>query len=178
MRTVLALAASLAAVAAFAGPQAESAFACSCVPVDPARDLEGADAAFVGRALSRAVDEPVGSSADPALWTFAVERAVKGSLPPRMEVTAPVSGASCGLELRLGQRIGLLLERHGEGYQSSLCRQVDPELLARHALPTAEVAGREPDGGDRWAWAGVASGLAVAAAAAVALSYRLRRRRT
>jgi len=178
MRIALALAAALAAVASLAGAHAEPAFACSCIGVDPARDLPTVDAAFVGRAVSRRVDEPILSSGDAAVWTFEVERAVKGTLPARLEVTAAVSGASCGLELGLDQRIGLLLDRHGDGYSSSLCRQVDPELLLRHGLPTAEVVGFAPqEGTDGWRWAGVGGALAVVVGAVAALAVGLRHRR-
>jgi hypothetical protein len=48
-------------------------------------------------------------------------------------VTSAVDGASCGLELRLGQRVGLLLDVQGREYSSSLCRQVDPNMLLGYA---------------------------------------------
>lgn len=178
MRILIGLAAGLAAVAALAGPAAEPALACSCVGVVPARDLPHVDAAFVGRPVSREVDEPILSSADEAVWTFEVERAVKGTLPARLEIATAVSGASCGLELRLDQRIGLLLDRRGDGYTSSLCRQVEPELLLRHVLPSARVAGLPPErGDDGWSWAGVGSGFALVVAAVAALALGLRHRR-
>ena len=145
MRITLGLAAALAAIAALAGPRVELATACSCAVVDPARDLARYDAAFVGSVVGfRRADptKPPYSSADPVFWTFTVDRAVKGALPRRLDVRTAASGASCGLELDQGDRIGLLLERRGGAYVSGLCSQVDPDQLARYAVPGARISGR------------------------------------
>ncbi len=177
MRIIVGLAAALAAVAAFTGPAADDAFACSCVSADPSEFLPQADAAFVGRPLDRRVDEPVLSSGDPAYWTFAIERAVKGTLPSRLVVVTAVDGASCGLELALGQRVGLLLDGSEGEYASNLCWQADPDELARHALPDARiVAGyAQPGGRPEWPFA-LAGGLALTALGArFALVRRARR---
>jgi hypothetical protein len=177
MKVVVFLAAALASVAALAGPGAERAFACSCVAPDPARDLPLADAAFVGRVLDRSVDEPLFSSADPAYWTFEVERAVKGVLPETLVVISAADGASCGLELALDQRIGLLLDKHGGRYASNLCWQADPDELLRHALPDARVVAGAGDATGRSSWPfALAGGLALSALGArFALARRARR---
>jgi hypothetical protein len=161
------LVAALAWAASLAAP-VEPASACSCVPPDPARDLADVDAAFVGTAVSRRVEErgPLRSSGDPAYWTFDVERAVKGELPEKLVVRAPVDSASCGLELRPGERVGLLLELRGGEYESSLCRQVEPDLLIGFA------AGQN---GRAWWPFALGGGLGLAlAAAATALALRRR----
>jgi hypothetical protein len=165
--TRLLLVAALAWAATLAAP-VERASACSCVPPDPARDLAVVDAAFVGTAVSRRVEGrgPLRSSADPAYWTFDVERAVKGELPEKLVVRAPMDSASCGLELRPGQRVGLLLEVRGREYESSLCRQVDPDLLLGFA------AGQN---GRAWWPFALGGGLGLALVA-VATALALRRR--
>jgi hypothetical protein len=79
-----------------AGP----AQACSCAGATTAVYAEHADAVFIGRLISREVPEqPITSSADPALHVFAVDTVVKGAVTERQEVLSPVSGASCGLEI-------------------------------------------------------------------------------
>ena len=177
MRIFLGVVAALSAIAAFAGPRADMAVACSCAAVDPARELSRFDAAFVGTVLFHRVEhpnKPLLSSADPAFWTFSVERAVKGMLPSPLVVRTAASGASCGLELEQGQRVGLLLDRDGTAYLSGLCSQVDPDRLARLALPRAQViAASEEDDSLPW-WPAVVGG-SLAAAGVVAFAFRRRR---
>ena len=143
-RVLLALGAAAAAIAAFAGPHADVATACSCEPPVPSRDLPTFDAAFVGTALSHRID---GSN---AFWTFDVEQAVKGALRTPLVIRAASDGSACGLELGDGDRTGLLLfyDRFDRArYESGLCYQTDPKALARVALPGARVIGTAEDGG-------------------------------
>ena len=88
----------LGAAAVLAGPVSPAA-ACDCAGAPTARHYADADVVFTGTLESRTVPEPLVSSADPATWVFAVDRALKGSVPERAVVLSPVSGASCGLEL-------------------------------------------------------------------------------
>jgi len=176
MRLFVALVAGCATLAALAGPRAQVALACSCAAVDPARDLGRYDAAFVGTVLSHRVEHPNApllSSADPAFWTFDVERAVKGALPRRLVVTTAAEGASCGLELERGDRVALLLTREHENYSSGLCSQTDPDVLARNVVPGARVLATSSDRSTWWWLAGAGGG----ALAAVALGAVLLRRR-
>src|SRR5687768_8217412 len=91
----------------------EPAAACSCALGDARTRLARADAAFVGTFVEKREPAQIQSSADDAVYVFRVERTVKGSLPTTLEVVSPVSGASCGLEVSPGDRIGLLLRRDG-----------------------------------------------------------------
>src|SRR5215204_1248464 len=143
VRVAVAIASAAAAVAAFAGPGIPIAAACSCGGVHPARDLSHFDAAFVGTAAARRV---AGSF---AYWTFDVAQAVKGGLPARIVVRSAAEGSACGLEPPAG-RIGLLLLYDGARYESSLCYQTDPHLLARYALPNARVLGGPSN--SAWPW--------------------------
>jgi len=177
VRILVAAIAAGAVAAALAGPHADVAVACSCAGAVPALDLPRYDAAFIGTVVSHRVTHPTApliSSADPAYWTFEVERAVKGDLPHRVVVGTAASGASCGLELERGQRIGLLLTREGDVYTSGLCSQVDPDVLARAVPPPTPVAASsDDDSGWRWWAAGVGGGLIAALAlAGVALGRR------
>ena len=89
------------------------------------RDLPNADAAMVGTVLERQ------TTATTRVYLFRVEQVYKGDLDGRAEVVSERDGAACGLELAVGQRVGLLLDRRGDQWRSGLCSQVDPsEFLA------------------------------------------------
>ena len=109
MRLVLALAAAVAAVAALAGPGADVAFACSCDSVVPPRDLPHFDAAFVGTPLSHRTDQAS------VLWTFDVERAVKGGFVTRSWSGRPSEAVPAASKWSEGERIGLLVRADGIG---------------------------------------------------------------
>ena len=47
---------------------------------------------------------PVIGSGDRIFWTFAVERQLKGDVPPVVEVATSRSGASCGVSFQEGVR--------------------------------------------------------------------------
>lgn len=99
---------------------AAQAYACSCRPVDLERDLPTADGAIIGTVLARTV------SGQTATYRFRVEQIYRGDVEDRPEVLTPVGGAACGLELSVGDRVGLLLTRDGDVWRSGLCSQVDP----------------------------------------------------
>ena len=169
-RVLLALGVAAAAVAAFAGPRADVAIACSCEMAVPSRDLPRFDAAFVGTVASHRVK---GSD---AFWTFDVEQAVKGSLRTPLVVRTASQGSACGLELSEGNRTGLLLyyDRFDRArYESGLCYQTDPNALSRVALPTARVLGGGNEG--VWPWWPIVVGVGAIVTLTVGL-LSLRRR--
>ena len=141
----------VAAVAsgAVAALGADLAMACSCAPRPVREGLQEADAAFVGVVTDRRV-APIGadgvfSSGDPAELDVRVERAYKGALGDAVTVHTVASGATCGIEARVGDRVGLFLRRRAEGgWTSSLCSMVDPEALARAATALPRPTGRGP----------------------------------
>jgi hypothetical protein len=112
---------------------ARPAFACSCrADVNVADELSQSDGAFVGVFTGR--DDPlvrgeVISSARTVVNHFTVERSIKGGIGERVDVSAAAEGASCGLELSVGDRTGLLLRQDAGGWRSSLCAQVEPQML-------------------------------------------------
>lgn len=139
MRLVLAaLALGLASLAYGVEPAA----ACSCALGDARTRLARADAAFVGVFVEKREPEQIESSADDAVYVFRVERTVKGSLPTTLEVVSPVSGASCGLEIEPGARVGLFLRREGSNWRAVLCDQVDANELLAAARPLPAPNGR------------------------------------
>ena len=75
-----------------------NALACSCAIGDPRDRLADVDAAFVGVLLDRVVD------GDQAIHTFRVEDAVKGELGETVQVRSHRDGATCGLEVPVGER--------------------------------------------------------------------------
>lgn len=118
--------------------EASPAYACSCVPAAAAEIVAQGDAAFVGTLTAK--DAPVQqgpfiSSGDPQVSHFAVETVIKGQLGSTTDVTSAMSPATCGLELAVGQRTGLVLRATGGGWSSSLCHQVEPEALLSLVAP-------------------------------------------
>jgi hypothetical protein len=152
----------LAALALVSLVFAVDAYACTCLPVDLERDLPKADGAMIGTVLERSV------SGGTAGYRFRVEQIYKGDVEDRAVVFSAADGGACGLELAVGQRVGLLLTRDGDVWRSSLCQQVDPaDFLALtkvqdNALPSFN-------------WGGIAVGVLVLGLGILAL---LRKRRT
>ena len=116
---------TLAAAVALVTPAEASA--CSCIPWGkPRAELARANGAFVGVYLSRRPLRPPGattSSLDTYLYRFRVERRLKGTFGKTVEVLSARDGASCGLEVVRGQRVGLLLRRVKGRWESNLCSQ-------------------------------------------------------
>lgn len=134
----------LAVLAAALAARVEPAQACSCALGDPRAALARADAAFVGTLLERREPPSLRSSTVTVTLVFRVERAVKGRLGRTVEVRTAAGGASCGIELEVGQRIGLLLDRDGAGWNGTLCGQVAPARLLEAARPLPAPDGRGP----------------------------------
>ena len=102
--TIVRLLASAALAGSLLTVAASPAAACSCGPATDEEYFGWADVVFVGELTDyEFVNDPDGdgisSSADPATWTFSVERVFKGSAATTQAVLSPHSGASCGLEI-------------------------------------------------------------------------------
>lgn len=114
--------------------------ACSCAYGDPRDMFAGADGAFVGTFVeSHPVEpNPTNSGAD-TIYTFTLDEEYKGELGEPgdlVEVHAPYSGASCGIEAQEGQTYGLFLYLRDDGaWSSGLCSQVSPEMMQEAASP-------------------------------------------
>jgi hypothetical protein len=128
---------TLALVAAGARP--ECAYACTCAPLEPARALAAADAAFVGRVVKR---QAAGAE---ATLDLAVERRLKGDLGTRVQVVTARGGAACGIEAAPGARFGLFLTRDGDLWRGSLCQQVAAADLASFPTAPARNGSSPPD---------------------------------
>ena len=137
-RMRLFLAGVLAAVAVVAAT-ATPAHACSCAVPDARSLLAQTDGAFVGRLIER---RDLGDGR--AVFTFRVERRVKGAMGTTVDVESASNGAACGLETTIGARIGLFLERRAGRWTSSLCWQVSPDDLLAAAQPLPPPNGRGP----------------------------------
>lgn len=120
---------------------AAPAVACSCVRVDDrslAEVVATADGAFVGTV--RRIDGPGAIApfflynAD-AAYHFDVEGVAAGRIGRQVVVHAGTQGASCGLELQAGDRVGLFVSRDDDEWTSGLCSMVDPDELAALAGP-------------------------------------------
>jgi hypothetical protein len=143
---------------------AGDALACTCAPVDLVRDLPRSDAAFVGSVLERR------STHASVLLLFRVEQVYKGDISGRVEVETERDGSTCGLDLEVGERVGLLLEREGGLWRSNLCSRVEPAAF----LALTDVEDNElPD----LNWPGVALGLLFLLVGLYALLRKTRRYR-
>jgi hypothetical protein len=150
---------------------ASPAWACSCrANVAVADLLAESDAAFVGVYAGRHEGGPLISSGQPVTNHFSVERTVKGVLGKRVEVEAAAGGASCGLELEVGERTGLFLHRTETGWRSSLCEQTEPAGLLALAPAGALGSGSSERGFF------IALGVVALAGTVVAGVQRMRRR--
>ncbi len=118
--------AGLAVVGALAVPAV--AAACSCIAIDVRTQLRTADAAVVGTVTRVGSPSPRAdgtmSSADPITVTIRVARSYKRTIARTLRVRTALSGASCGLSARKGERVGILLTRSGARWTTSLCQRV------------------------------------------------------
>jgi hypothetical protein len=140
--------------------------------------LDESDAAFVGVYTGREdpfVHGELIFSGRPVLNHFEVERSIKGDLGERVDVEAVASGASCGLELEVGERTGLFLQRTETGWRSSLCSQTEPAGLLAFA-PAVAPGGAEAAPSERGVF--VAFGLLALAVAGYFVVEGVRRRRS
>ena len=120
--------------------QAGPAMACTCRELPVKEGLADSDGAFVG-VLVESVPRSRPVNHDPfqpdlqrlehraVANHFEVQRVVKGEIGGRVEVLAPVSGASCGMEESLGKRVGVFLHRDVDAWVSSMCHKSDPDAL-------------------------------------------------
>jgi len=141
---------------------AGDALACTCAPVDLARDLPRADGAFVGTVLEREDREATST------LLFRVEQVYKGDISNRVEVETARGGAACGIEVPVDERVGLLLQRDGGVWRSSLCSQVEPAAFL-------ELTDVEDNALPRVNWGGIVVGALVLLGGGFFLVRRLRR---
>jgi hypothetical protein len=121
---------------------AHPAAACSCAGGDPRDRLEAADAAIVARLKEKTVD-PDGQR---AVYRFKVAEWVKGDGGTFVDVHSAAYGAACGIEAKIGQRIGLFLylDPDEEVWTSGLCSQISPRKLRAAARPLPDPDGEGP----------------------------------
>jgi hypothetical protein len=139
--------------------------ACTCAPVNLVRDLPRADGAIVGSVLERRSTEAS------VILLFRVEQVYKGDISGRVEVETSRDGSTCGLELPVGERVGLLLERDGELWRSNLCSRVEPAAFL-------ELADVEDNALPPLNWGGIVVGVLILLAAGWFLARRARRYRS
>jgi hypothetical protein len=126
---------------------ANESLACSCAMGEPRDALAEADAALVGTLIDRSEGGPsVPFYGDQvATFRFRVSDDIKGNLEDEIDVVTSSSGASCGLEVADGARVGLFLMLTDEGvWTSGLCSQIEPDELLRAAEPLPEPDGVGP----------------------------------
>jgi hypothetical protein len=130
---------------------ASPALGCSCSR-DLKAQLPASDGAFVGMLVSRSDLRGAVETLSPELRVvnhFTVERTVKGAIGESIAVLDTGNGASCGLELSVGDRTGLLVGRGAGQWVSSMCGTSDPDALvaagsekrSSSALPALAMTG-------------------------------------
>lgn len=132
-------------LAAAVATHAELARACSCTDIDPREGLAAGDTAVVGRVISkRLVDESPRSFDRTYVYTLRVRRSFGRRLGRRLELRANSNGGLCGVEFRVGERVGSFLGGRPGRYTTNTCRLVDPADLIRAArpLPRPRASGR------------------------------------
>jgi hypothetical protein len=148
MRRFLAVAVLVSAVVVL---RPEPAGACSCDSFDTAEALAETEGAFVGRLVVRRQNTAGASGDDTSdgeypdfLYRFRVDDAVKGSFPSEVVIHSGEGGGDCGIQVGIGEPIGLLLYRwHGQ-LRSDLCSQIEPDTLRRAVEPVPRPDGQPP----------------------------------
>ncbi len=81
-------------------------------------------------------------------YSLRVIRDYKNNLPRTITIKTNTSSASCGIDARVGQKLGFLLSRSAKGrYSASLCsirsrKQLDAGVKKKaEAVPSASAAG-------------------------------------
>lgn len=127
-----------------------SAYACSCAG-DSLRDhLQRADVVVQGTIEDlHELGNPLRinrSSGDEVVYDVSVDRVYKGAGGPVTRIHSVVSGASCGLEVRVGGRYILFADRHGADQKlwGSLCGGTAPADAELVAEVEAAVGGSSP----------------------------------
>ena len=128
---------------------AAPAAACSCAAPDgPIEDrVTRADGAFVGTVTDIGKAPPFSASAQEVPHRFTVESVAAGEIGPEVVVQAATVGASCGLELQVGQRAGLFVSRIEDRWIGSLCARADADELAAVGHPPDPSIPIPDDGG-------------------------------
>ncbi|CAN5770837.1 hypothetical protein BH24ACT14_BH24ACT14_00110 [soil metagenome] len=129
------------------------ASACSCALGSPAEMIDRHDAAFLG-----SVAGVRSAGMNRRIWTFDVQRWVKGDLGPTVEVATAASGSSCGFELRHGEEAAIFLTLERDTVEGGLCSTLDADAVRAHLDPrrvregtaTTVVAGGEGAGAHLW----------------------------
>lgn len=173
---------------------AGSVAACSCAQLTDDEALAEADVAFVGTLQEIRVPDNVvtWSSDDPVRFLFAVTAVYKGAAFEQQSVVTARDGASCGLEVRVGQTALVFARTEGSGLEegevtSNLCSGTRSlggvPIPDSFGAPSAPEPGSSAIGSDgRWwlaadTWIGAAIVIAALglAGAGIVLGRRARR---
>lgn len=113
---------------------AGEARACSCVGA--ASGFPQAEGAFVGTVVERR------GARERLTYTFAVEQVYKGSFGRRASFASNASEASCGMDVPVGHRTGVVI--FGDETSIGICNLIEPEeldALAEPVVPRAQPRG-------------------------------------
>jgi hypothetical protein len=132
---------------------ADSASACSCATPNVREQLKASDAAFVGRLVDvREVDPPAEgesiSSGDPMDYVYRVGRIYKDgpgiNRGRRVRARSVRDEATCGLPNRVGELIGLFVDRRHHRWHGNLCLTTTPRKMRRGAQGSSATRAGSP----------------------------------
>lgn len=106
--------------------------------LDPTTGLAEYPAAFVGTLVE--VEGQIGaafSSDADTIYRFEVEQWVKGDLGEVVDIHSSANGASCGIEVGVGNRAGIFVSEQDGHFASSLCATIDADVLLAGSEPLA-----------------------------------------
>ncbi|MFG1942218.1 hypothetical protein [Nonomuraea sp. NPDC048826] len=117
-----------------------TAYACKCVPLEPAERVREADAVFTATATRVRVDEPM-LNGGRVTATLRADRVFKGRERAEFEVVTRAEGAACGYTFEKGRRYLVFAREGDDGLSTSLCS--GNEVLARGAGALVTADGQE-----------------------------------
>jgi hypothetical protein len=111
--------------------------ACTCAQPDPYSSLSEAAGGFIGTLIATSRGLPVEDTGTLIDYEFEVETVLKGDIGEVVTVKSAADGGACGLEMPVGERVGLLLRQSGDEWQGDLCWTFDADILlaASQGLP-------------------------------------------
>ena len=111
---------------------AQQAHACSCAMMDTQEMMAISDNGFIGTLVERDDGFLGGDESD---FRFEVEQWLGEDFGASVTVRSASNGAACGLEIPVGNRAAVFLNRSGNGWHGSLCSTMPAEVVLAALAP-------------------------------------------
>ena len=104
--------------------------ACSCVPPDAGEFLRTSDFVFVGSLTANPLEGGAFNDVSEAPYTFEVDAVYRGDIrDANIQIWSATSSAACGLEIAVGEPVGVAASFFDGRLSSGLCSVVGAEDL-------------------------------------------------